>query len=274
MYITNHNMSRLIEKVELSDNEILKLPDIQSFISDQELTQLSRAKKFFQGAQTTSLSIIKEVSVPKDTFTKLYEGVPPAYHINQDCCRLQNHYQNLFIPKEVQAKGEAEVQRFRKYVKTFDFDELEQESTIIAIKAEFGFADERFAKEESNNSGATQIDFTKLLLSDIQNILNSSIQEMKNFSNISKIHEKVFQLRYRTPEDICRLTRKHNPQTSEAAKNLSELKHHLLLSKMALFQKEVNFNINNINEQLLKNNGFRACSTCIPKTSRQKIIFV
>ncbi len=260
MYITQANLGKLISQIEIDVSNLLTIPHIQNFISQNDLIKLSRYEKFFSTDDKISLTYLNKVSVPNDTYTMVFEGVKPAYHLNKYCPKLNNNYNNLYIPAEIKSRGHAEVERFRNYVKKFSPSEWESDATFLTIKAEFGFTDPHFTTVQRDNSGAQEIDFTNLALNDIENILKTTIQQLEGFSQQSSCHKKVFQLIYRTPKDIKTLTKNHNPETAQLAIELANLKDKLLLAQIAFFQKSANFNPENLSVDLLESNGFIPCS--------------
>lgn len=231
------------------------------------MNTLLKIISFFSCHDKITLTYLQNVETKPDTYTMLWEGISPAYHINRDCPKLKSHYTNFYIPEDIKDRGRDEVDRFRNYItKNYSLEELELDSTILTIQAEFSFSDPLMFKYKKygKNSGTREIDFSTLSIEELQQHINTSLYNLENFSSQSPEHRKIFQLIYRTPEDIVKLTRNHAPNIVLVATELSKQKNGLILAQIALLQKELNFDQENLSGDLLEEHGFKPCS-CVKK---------
>lgn len=265
MYITNFNLNQLIQKVEVQPSELLSLPQFQHIFSLTDYEYLTQNHKFFSCHDKMVLTYLKEVRTKPDTYTLLWEGLSPAYHINKNCQKLKSDYKNFRIPATIAGK-EDEVIKFRNYIRAHfpNIEDLETDSAIIELQAKFGFSDTQLVYTHRKNSGTREIDFSTLSIEELRQHINTSLYNLENFSSQSPEHRKIFQLIYRTPEDIVKLTRNHAPNIVLVATELSKQKNGLILAQIALLQKELNFDQENLSGDLLEEHGFKPCS-CVKK---------
>ncbi len=264
MYITNYNLNRVLKSTSIESLEEIDISDLQDILSEKEILFLKQANTFFKDK---GLSEKKFIPINfNDTHTMLFEKHKPAYHKNKECIRLHADYVNYYIPNEVRERGDTEVDRFRKFVKGLlnKGYKLEDEGTIIAIKAEFQFSDKNFGKIEENNSG--KMDFMHALdsmnLLEIHAQIAQIIHKLNMFSSQSEIYRQVYRLRYREPYMIRKLMKNKSKEQKNIAEELKLLKENLLLSLIASYKKENNFNQSDIEEELLQELNFVPCSTC------------
>lgn len=274
MYITNYNLERVIKVTEMTPNQLIEDIEhrLKNNLSQDELKSLNDAKGFFENHKELMSDIkrreVHHLPQPKDSYTKLWKERAPAYHLNSKCPSLNSKYLNYYIPKEVQSKGIQEVERFRKFVKTMieNGHKLEDDSTILTIKAEFNFGDLHFGKQESDNSGSADFGVelsSHMTQEDIDKQIENTLIKLCNFAHTSNLHKQIYNIRFRTPHKIRQLIQYKSDEQKRIANELTKLKEVLILTLIESFKKANSFDQSSIEEELLKTLGFVPCSKCL-----------
>lgn len=270
MFITIYNLDLLINAVchEESTNEISCLPNFENidYLSKNEKDKLKKREFFFR-----SLSLNKPIKFNpierEDSKKYLYKENYPAFHKNDKCPRLKAKWSNIYLPQEVKDKGDIIIAKFRKIVMdqlSKGPDAINDESFIISLKIQFGIADVNFGREEKDNSNA--VDFSKkveiLSLEDAKGQIDFFSKELDSFPQTSELHKKVFQMRYWDVAKIRWIEKNRSDEEKKIANELATLKANLIVAIMTAYQYENNFNMDDIEEEILLSLNFRKCSSC------------
>lgn len=115
-YITEANAKNIIAKTEIKSLNLEGVLYKNSiyFFNKLEKNWLLALKELFSDSEKF-FSEYYEPQKTKDTYTYIYEGRPPAYHLVYDCQRLYSDYENFEIPEAIKVKGKEEVKKFRMW---------------------------------------------------------------------------------------------------------------------------------------------------------------
>ncbi len=267
MYITNYNLSRVLNVIEIEVENLDKIDinKLENVLSEKEILFLRKAKTFFNGEISIECLSFSPVYNPDDD-NLLFEGHNPAYHKDDFCQRLRANYINYYIPNEIKQRGNAEVKKFKKFVKELLHDgyKLEDENTKIIIKGHFGIGDVNFLRIEKSNSGASNFTdyINNMTLSEIIKEIKKILDKINSFQNKSELHKRIYNLRYREPYIIKKLLRNKSKEEKSLGQELTLAKEHLLYALLESYKKESNFNQSEIEEEWLQKLNFVPCSTC------------
>lgn len=270
MFITTYNLDLLINAVcyEESTNGVSFTPNFENIdcLSKIEKDKLKKMEFFFR-----SLNLNRPIKFNpierEDSKKYLYKENYPAFHKSDKCPRLKAKWSNIYLPQEVKDKGDHIIAKFRKIVMDQLYksqDALTDEGFINSLKIEFGIADINFGREIKDNSNA--VDFSKkiemLSLEDAKKQIEFLSKELDFFPKKSELHKKVFQMRYWDVAKIRWIEKNRSEEEKKVANELANLKANLIVAIMTAFQYENNFDMNNIEEEILLSLNFRKCSTC------------
>ncbi|MFW2178478.1 MULTISPECIES: hypothetical protein [unclassified Moraxella] len=258
MYVTNFNLGRIVEVIEIDINDLPFNKEQASVLSNSERLFLEKAREFFQN-NTFKVQRIKPLGI-QDTHRYVNEGKPPAYHINSDCEWLHKDWDSYPIPFSIKNRGDEAVENYRNFVRELD---LGKQGDRLAVCAQFHISESEIGqKVERKNSGATDFEknISKLSSQELQNQITDIHQQLESFSKQSEDHIKIYRLKYREPKDIKLAIRNRSDEIKKLAEEFSLLKERLILSYIEKLKKDSNFDQANINVELLKELGFRPCS--------------
>lgn len=267
MYISQSNLNRVINRVKGENLYLGDLynADIQFCLSNAETGFLGKAKTFFLSADRLSL-MFDPIEIT-DNLSFIFASQTPAYHLSNQCQRLNSNWFNYYVPIEVRNRGVQEVLRFRKFISESikrDNLYLGHPALTIALKAEFKILDTNFGRVEKNNSGVVAFgdELEKANLEYITYALDTIYKELSVFKDQSNIHKKIYDMRYFDPNKIKRLTKFSSPEEKEIAEQFAELKAKLIIALVESYKKENDFDQNMVEEDLLIQLGFHKCSAC------------
>ena len=267
MYISQSNLNRIINRIQDENPHLDDLyhADIQFCLSNAETNFLAKAKTFF--ISVDRLSLMFDPIEIKDNLSFIFAAQAPAYHLSNECQRLNSNWFNYYVPTEVKDRGVQEVLRFRKFISDSikrDNLYLGHPALTIALKAEFKILDTNFGRVEKNNSGVVEFgdELEKANLEYITHALDTVYSELLAFKDLSDIHKKIYNMRYFDPKKIKRLTKFASPEEKEIAEKFAELKAKLIIALVESYKKENDFDQNMVEEDLLIQLGFHKCSAC------------
>lgn len=267
MYISKSNLNKLLDSVQGDPEHLDNLyhSDLRFCLSNAESDFLIKAKTFF--VSSNRLALMFDPIVPKDNLRYIFPAQAPAYHLNSECSRLKSNWVNYRIPQEIEARGAAEILKFRKYILDSikqDNLTLEHPALIHALRVQFQITDPTFGRVSKDNSGSVEFGETleQANLTYIQHALDTVYAELLTFKDASDIHRKIYEMRYFDPLKIKRMTKYSSDEEREIAQQFSELKAKLIIALIESYKKENNFDQNQIEENLLINLGFHKCSAC------------
>ncbi|WP_395052678.1 hypothetical protein [Flavobacterium sp.] len=132
VYITKANAKRILYKANISD--VSKIDDVVFdkeiyFLSSFEKNYLLHMKTLLKNPEQYFIEIYKPV-VNKDTYSLVYESpLPPAYHADVNCSRLQSTFKNFEVPHEIKDRVRAKAEKEGK--NTTEILELEKQQVEI-----------------------------------------------------------------------------------------------------------------------------------------------
>ena len=270
MFITTYNLDLLINAVchEESTNEISCLPNLDNmdYLSKNEKDKLKKREFFFRSL--SSNRPIKFNPIEREDSKKyLYKENYPAFHKSDKCPRLKAKWSNIYLPQEVKDKGDLIIEKFRKIVMdqlSKGPDAINDQSFINSLRIQFGIADVNFGREEKDNSSA--VDFSKkfeiLSLQEAKEQIDVLSKQLDSFPQTSELHKKVFQMRYWDVAKIRWIEKNRSDEERKVANELATLKANLIVAIMTAYQYENNFNMEDIEEEVLLSLNFRKCSSC------------
>jgi hypothetical protein len=121
MYITNFNLNRITKRIDIDEHlisDIFNGIDLNSCFSMEEKQDLMKAATFFRKSALGQKIQFHPIEEIKDTGTLLHESNNAAFHLNENCPRLNAKWVNFYIPTEVKSKGKATIDRFRRLVRS------------------------------------------------------------------------------------------------------------------------------------------------------------
>jgi hypothetical protein len=276
-YITKGNVSKIISSIEKKDlpkDFVYKKGNIYkrtiSFFSPAEQDKLLLRKEFCR-KPSSFIEVYQKILKKKDTFTYIYEGGSPAYHLTNDCPRLTSKFDSYEIPFEIQDEGEDSVIRFRKFFGQ-NKELLESNATAFYVKMSAAFGIQTQLKPVGyKNSGAEFIELEDLselerkiesLLLDFQNLYQASSVEKRYMINLFKTKTFLAYPPYNKNIILNNDTMFSDDEIREFLKFFSEsykipLTRHLKNFYRVFFNPELEFE-----GDLLEVLGFKKCSHC------------
>lgn len=269
MYITNFNLNRITKRIDVDEQLISNIfsgIDLNSCLSMEEKEDLKKAATFFKKSALGEKVQFHPIEEIKDTGTLLHESNNAAFHLNTNCLRLNAKWVNFYIPAEVQNKGKATIERFRKLVRSKINDDgtIADESFILFLKAEFEIGDLQFGRLERDNSSAVNFSDSLecLSLDDLKTQIDSLLQQVSEFPSKSDLHKKIYDLRYWDSYKLKRIEKNRDKEEKELANEFANLKSRLVTSIMIFTKKANHFDQENLDEQILLELNFKKCSEC------------
>lgn len=207
---------------------------------------------------------------PKDTYTLVYEGISPAYHSNLDCNALNADYENFEVPAEFREKGDAEVERFRKWFKPLE-DLLKTKPDLFAerFRLKWGFETNVRAMEAKNSGGHLPPEFESSTHAEIELEIDGLLKKATEFVSCSEKNRIILnRFKKHSYQGLKKQPIKDNKtgySDDEVKLVLEEfeLRHKRPIKKLLIeyYRYKLNPNLgfsNNILESL----GFVACKAC------------
>ena len=181
-FITKSNLNSIvtsleeIEQLNSADKTALYKYPIY-FLHKNEIDRLLKQREFLKDPENVFKIYKKKKSV--DSKKYIFEGAQPAYHTRTDCKNLNSKFNNYEIPLEIQEKGDAEIDKFRKWFKSNQVY-LSQKPGLFSLKLQiaFGLSNIPFVVEH-DNSGLTELD--NLNLNDLEERIDSIIKAAGTF---------------------------------------------------------------------------------------------
>jgi len=270
MFITTYNLDLLINAVchEQSTNEISCIPNLENmnYLSKNEKDKLKKREFFFRNL--SSKRPIKFNPIEREDSKKyLYKENYPAFHKSDKCPRLKAKWSNIYLPQEVKDKGDLIIEKFRKIVMdqmSKGPDAINDQSFINSLRIQFGIADVNFGREEKDNSSSVNFSekFEILSLQEATEQIDVLSKQLDSFPQTSELHKKVFQMRYWDVAKIRWIEKNRSDEERKVANELATLKANLIVAIMTAYQYENNFNMEDIEEEVLLSLNFRKCSLC------------
>lgn len=270
-YITKNNESQIVSAITKLD--IFKALDLNiyqypiSMLSNAEKKRLAKIKEFFQNFELY-LEEIFHCKIAIDTKTFVNEGKPPAYHYYQDCQGMHSDYLDYYLPVEIKAKGDSEIQRYRDWFTENKYI-LNSDPTLFStrLQLKFPFIKNTKAIESilKRNSGYAELDD-----------INLSQLEAK-IDNIIRISESYKQ----SSEEIRNVINKYGHSTQErdkiqdpTIKVILDQWHSYKLDLKKLLETfyKVKFNPDlQFEGTLLKVLGFKECDFCAERKIAESV---
>ena len=161
----------------LNQYEKQKLIGIQGLLSDPANFTKHKYKK-----------IIKS-----DSFSYIYEGGIPAYHLDEHCDKLKLDFTNFELPSEIKEKGEDEIKKFRNWFKQNMY--LLDKPDVFKVRLELAFGLKNAPESIDHlNSGVEKIE--NLNLNELKSRVDGIISRSAKYFNESGPRKKEVIKRY------------------------------------------------------------------------------
>lgn len=272
MYITNFNLNRITKRIDIDEqliSDIFKNIDINLCLSREEKEDLQRAATFFKKSALGVKIEFHPIEEMEDTGTLLNESNNAAFHLNANCPRLNAKWVNFYIPVEVQNKGKAAIDKFRKLVRSKISDDgtIADKSFILFLKAEFKIGDLHFGRIEKDNSSAVNFSnaIERLSLDELKLQIDGLLEQISNFPSRSELHKKIYDLRYWDSSKLKRIEKNRPLEEKKLVEEFATIKSRLIASTMIFSKKVNNFDQEALDEEILLALNFRNCSECFKK---------
>lgn len=267
-YITESNLKKLlldIDTQKINPNNIPISFDValSRILSQPELRWL---EGFRMLCMDPSFILDEKFHVVKPKYdTKTWaserDNEKPAYHHSDSCERLNSDYINFKIPVEIIARGEKEIERFRKWFQENRGLLCENEKSFI-LHLKIAFRLHNAPKEGGvivHNSGIS--DFDNANLDSLKIKMNKILNEAESFRNTSpEIKNEISRFGYATHKHPAVKNPNSNIYRWHGYK--SSLKSLLITYFRVKFNPECEFE-----GLLLDQLGFQPCSACSKKHS-------
>jgi hypothetical protein len=193
VFITLANTKNIIRKSEIKSlrviGEIYKIPI--HFFNRYEQNELLAIKELLKDPE----KFFNEMYIPYepiDTFSKIYEGKRPSYHISQKCPRLHATYSNFTIPEEIKSKGKGAVIEFRIWFETVKHLYLSQPDTFVfRLHAKYGIiTNPKAIKHE--NSGVFELENPSI--TELEEEIDKLIKEAGRFYYSSEKNTEILKV--------------------------------------------------------------------------------
>jgi hypothetical protein len=184
VFITKGNLNKLVHSLESKTVPVEKFIDLYknelgSILSHKEMSLLYVYKELCEDPEL-AFEIYKKID-PLVNPHMVYQGRAPSYHANEECESLQSDYFNIEIPPEIEARGSAEIERFRQFC--IDHRSMiENKDTRVYVKLEAQF----FLKNPLNtvSAGNTGVEsFMDLDLDKIEGRIDNLLIDAQDFRN-------------------------------------------------------------------------------------------
>ena len=181
-FITKSNLNSIvtsleeIEQLNSADKTALYKHPIY-FLHKNEIDRLLKQREFLKDPENVFKIYKKKKSV--DSKKYIFEGAKPAYHTRKDCINLNSNFNNYEIPTEIQEKGDAEIEKFRKWFKSNQIY-LSEKPDLFSLKLQIAFGLSIVPVViNHDNSGLTELD--NLNLNDLEERIDSIIKAAGTF---------------------------------------------------------------------------------------------
>ena len=180
--ITKSNLNSIVTSLEEIDqlnsadkDTLYKYPIY--FLHKNEIDRLVKQREFLKDPENVFKIYKKKKSV--DSKKYIFEGAKPAYHTRADCINLNSNFNNYEIPTEIQEKGDAEIEKFRKWFKSNQIY-LSEKPDLFTLKLQIAFGLSIVPVViNHDNSGLTELD--NLNLNDLEERIDSIIKAAGTF---------------------------------------------------------------------------------------------
>jgi len=180
--ITKSNLNSIVTSLEEIDqlnsadkDTLYKYPIY--FLHKNEIDRLVKQREFLKDPENVFKIYKKKKSV--DSKKYIFEGAKPAYHTRADCINLNSNFNNYEIPTEIQEKGDAEIEKFRKWFKSNQIY-LSEKPDLFSLKLQIAFGLSIVpVLINHDNSGLTEL--YNLNLNDLEEIIDSIIKAAGTF---------------------------------------------------------------------------------------------
>jgi hypothetical protein len=271
VFITLANTKNIIRKSEIKSlsviGEIYKIPI--HFFNRYEQNELLAIKELLKDPE----KFFNEMYIPyepKDTFSKIYEGKKPSYHISQKCPRLHADYLNFSVPNEIKSKGQAAVIEFRQWFETVKHLFLSDPGMFVfRLHAKYGIiTNPNSIKHE--NSGVFELENPSI--TELEEEIDKLIKEAGRFyysseknTEILKVFSKNTFLAYNGNLDHLNTTQYSNEEIIIFLKEYDEkFKKRLKKLLIEYYRLKLNPEIK-MDGLFLDKLGFKPCCDCYDK---------
>ena len=191
-FITKSNLNSIvtsleeIEQLNSADKTALYKYPIY-FLHKNEIDRLLKQREFLKDPENVFKIYKKKKSV--DSKKYIFEGAKPAYHTRKDCINLNSNFNNYEIPTEIQEKGDAEIEKFRKWFKSNQIY-LSEKPDLFSLKLQIAFGLSIVPVViNHDNSGLTELD--NLNLNDLEERIDSIASHLIDVNIFENIYKPI-----------------------------------------------------------------------------------
>ncbi|MBU3009532.1 hypothetical protein [Cobetia amphilecti] len=172
-----NSYAQIVTEVSDATKQLIYKDNLSWILSEVELRYLfAECLTLTQGGtENTPVKLIQK----RDSGHLFFSGGTPKYHYNERCEYAWKAYDNYDIPAEIKAKGDKEVERFKKFAQ--DNKELYREDTsrfFKRLEAQF-FLKNPLKKISYQNSGIRPFD--DLSIVEIEKRIDEHLKECRNY---------------------------------------------------------------------------------------------
>lgn len=207
-----------------------------------------------------------EPIITKDTLTYVYEGGKPAYHLSQNCPKLNSNYTNFSIPIAIREKGKQKVEEYRKWFKANQYL-LDKPDDVFEMRVERMFGKISFDKEKIDNSGI--VEFENLNLNELESKIDYYLSEAGRYFKTSSDEKKEIISKFQKHTYLAYSEKEFQNNTrfsDEAIRNfLKKYDKNFKLPTKELLKEYYRVKYNpqlKFEGDLLEQLGFKLCNVC------------
>tara|TARA_B110000908_G_scaffold97774_1_gene115441 strand:+ start:2193 stop:3092 length:900 start_codon:yes stop_codon:yes gene_type:complete len=268
VYVTNSKISMMLKKVKINAANIeingIFHSDLSKILSIPELKYLAIYKEAINDIEGFEYHRYEKTVVLRPN-KFIFESGIPSYHGGPDCERLQANFENYEIPAEIEDKGEAKIEEFRKFFKdNITLFNTMHDAFMAQVKSKFRIRNTP-KKVEFNNTGSTRV--SNLSAQEINKNIQELLKEMEEYRNSSEeIKKEIKMVGYRT--HAARIWDKNGNEIrrinipGSVTKQWHDYKNSLKHLLKEYFKIRLNPEFM-FDEEIMKQLGFNPCSHCL-----------
>lgn len=244
------------------------------FLNRLDKTNLLYFKKFCENPIENIDKIYNPINVI-DSKIFVYEGGKPSYHKVENCEKLSSNFINFKIPEQIIAKGDEEINTFRKWFKENQTTFAEKPDVYqFRLEAKYGIV-QGIEKVDYKNSGRVYKE--NLTLIEIESRIDSLLHNAAEYykedikrQNAIKIFQKSTFLAFKSSV----IEKNETGYNDEELKSILREYFYLFIQPTIFYLKEFfktfyNSNIE-INEKIFEQLNFKRCAVCYAEDFEQK----
>ena len=268
VYVTNSKINMMLKKVKINSANIeiegIFHSDLTKILSIPELKYLAIYREVITDVANFEHQRYEKTAI-KSSNKFIFESGSPSYHGGPDCERLQANFENYEIPVEIEARGDAEIEKFRVFFKSnITLFNTKHDAFMAQVQSQFRIRNPP-KKVEFVNTGPTEV--LNLSAKDLDERIQGLLQEMEEYRNSSEeIKKEINIVGYRThaakiwDENGNEILRINIP--GSITKQWHDYKNNLKYLLTEYFKIRLNPEFM-FDEEILMQLGFNTCNHCL-----------